>query len=73
MGSVPAGVPQGTELGPWLYIIMINDLNVSGVDALWKYVDDTTMSESVAKNNPSLLQSYVNDFVTKSQSHGLHN
>ena len=43
---------------------------MSGVDALWKYVDDTTLSESLAKNDPSFLQ-HVDDFVTKSQSDGL--
>ena len=40
---MPAGVPQGTKLGPWLFLLMINDLRIPGVPT-WKYVDDTTIA-----------------------------
>ena len=64
-GLVPAIVPKGTKLGPWLFAMMVNDLEVADID-LWKYVDDTTISETVLKHEASSIQSSVDEFTRKS-------
>ena len=64
--NTPAGVPQGTKLGPWLFILMIDDIDTSNPD-LWKYVDDTTMAENVVKTKATTIQNDVDALVEKSK------
>lgn len=63
-GSVRAGVPQGTKLGPWLFLVMINDLKVPSARDCIKYVDDTTVYEIISKGGPSNAQSMINEVAT---------
>ena len=65
-GSVPSGVAQATKLGPWFFLILINDLSLNGnfKAQLWKYVDNTKTSKVVAKGGASNAQ-HIADLVSQ--------
>ena len=67
--AVSVGVPQGTKLGPWLFLIMIIDLSVADT-TLWKYVDDATLVESVSKSETNYIQLRVDELVRQSEADG---
>ena len=67
--EVPAGVPQGTRLGPWLFLAMINDLTFPKDSSLmWKFADDITVSEIVNKSEQSALQVDIDRISTWSRN-----
>ena len=64
---VPAGVPQETKLGPWLFVVMVNDLDIP-TSKLWRYADDTSMAETILKGGSGTIQNNVDDLINQSEA-----
>ena len=63
-----AEVPQGTKLDPWLYLVMISDLDTT--TDMWRYVDDTSISELVEKGRTNKIRDVITELSRQSSSEG---
>ena len=60
-------MPQGTKLGPWLFLVMIDDLSVPSVFETWKYVNDRTVSACIPKGQGSKAQVAIDQVINWSK------
>ena len=67
---INGGVPQGTKLGPLLFLVMINDLRPT--NSTTKFIDDTTLHEVKPIIGPGQLQKSIDTVIEWSQANDMN-
>jgi hypothetical protein len=72
--DVLSGVPQGSVLGPLLFLIFINDIDeaAAAVDILRKFADDTKLGNTIrSEDDHRQLQEALNNLTAWSEKWGM--